>query len=67
MTTTDNSIEVQRALRKARAVLNARFALQRAFDKIDYDLDVVKPKINDLRADAAHGTLPAFVPDGMIE
>ena len=67
MTTTDNSIEVQRALRKARAVLNARFALQRAFDKIDYDLDVVKPKINDLRADAAQGQLPAFVPDGMIE
>jgi regulator of sigma D len=65
--TTDNSIEVQRALRKARAVLNARFALRRAFEKIDYDLDVVKPALNDLRSEAAQGALPAFVPDGVQE
>jgi hypothetical protein len=61
--TVNNSIEVQRALRKARAVLQARFALKRAFDKIDHDIDVVKPALDQLRQDAAQGQLPQFTVD----
>ncbi len=57
------SVELERALRKSKAVLSARFALKRAFDRIDYDLDVVRPAVSAIKNDAAVGELPEFVLD----
>jgi hypothetical protein len=56
----ENAVELERAIRKTRAILNARFALRRALQKIDFDLDVVKPALKEIRSDAAIGNLPVF-------
>jgi hypothetical protein len=54
----DNSVELIRAKRKTRAILAARFSLQRQLDRIDYDLDVIKPTLSEIEADAANGEVP---------
>jgi hypothetical protein len=54
----DNSVQLIRAKRKTRAILSARFALQRQLDRIDYDLDVIKPTLAEVDEAAANGTIP---------
>jgi hypothetical protein len=39
-----------RAEKKAAAVLRAELALRHAFERIDYDEDVIKPKLLEIRA-----------------
>lgn len=56
----DNSVELIRAKRKTRAVLAARFALQRQLDRIDYDLDVIQPKLAEVEDAAARGEIPVI-------
>jgi hypothetical protein len=58
--TEDNSVELQRAKRKTRAILTARFALRRQLDRIDYDLDVIKPTLAAVDEDAANGKIPVI-------
>ena len=56
----DNSIELARAKRKTRAILSARFALQRQLDRIDYDIDIVRPELSRIDEAAALGELPVI-------
>jgi hypothetical protein len=39
-----------RAERKAAAVLRAQLSLKHAVERIDYDFDVIKPKLEEIRA-----------------
>lgn len=56
----DNSTELVRVKRKTRAILAARFALQRVLDRIDYDIDVIKPTLASVEDDAANGKIPVI-------
>jgi hypothetical protein len=56
----DNSVELQRAKRKTRAVLGAQFALKRQLERIDYDLDVIKPTLAEVDEAAANGEIPVI-------
>ena len=56
----DNATELTRIKRKTRAILSARFALQRVLDRIDYDLDVIKPALAEVDDQAANGHLPVI-------
>ena len=54
----DNCRELERARRKTRAVLSARFALERQLKRIDYDIDVIRPALSRVDEGAANGELP---------
>jgi hypothetical protein len=50
--------ELLRARRKLVALERAKFALQQRFDKIDFEMDVIRPQIEALEEAAANGALP---------
>jgi hypothetical protein len=56
----DNSVELIRAKRKTRAILAARFSLERVLARIDYDLDVIKPTLAGVDEAAANGEIPVI-------
>ena len=46
--------------RKLKAIRRAEFALKQRFEKIDFELDVLKPQVQELEDQAAQGALPEF-------
>lgn len=46
---------------KYKALMAARFQLQKTWDRIDYTIDVVDPGVKALEQNAAQGELPEFV------
>lgn len=52
--------DLDRAVAKHRAWMNAQLALKQAWERIDFRFDVVKPSIKQLEEDAAQGELPDF-------
>jgi hypothetical protein len=46
--------------RKLVALKRAEFALKQRFEKIDFELDVLRPQIEELESLAAQGQLPEF-------
>jgi hypothetical protein len=56
----DSDIEITRARQKMSAAYRARFGLQQRFEKIDFELDVLKPKLKALEQGLVQGLLPEF-------
>lgn len=54
------SDELTRARRKLVALRRAEFRLKQRLDSIDYEIDVLKPQIEELDRRAAQGELPEF-------
>lgn len=52
--------ELVRARRKLVAIERAKFRLQQRLEAIDYELDVLKPQIEELERQALQGELPEF-------
>lgn len=56
--------ELLRARRKLVALKRAEYSLKQRFEKIDWELDVLREEIKQLEADAAQGELPEFTVGG---
>lgn len=52
--------ELLRARRKLVALRRAEYSLKQRFDKIDWELDVLREEIKALESAAAQGELPEF-------
>ena len=54
------SDELVKARRKLVALRRAEFRLRQRFEAIDFELDVLKPEIEELEQKVAQGELPEF-------
>ena len=52
--------EVTRARQKLTAAYRAQFNLKQRFEKIDFELDVLRPQLKELEAGLTQGLLPEF-------
>src|SRR5579872_2965084 len=56
--TMESDKEVTRARQKLTAAFRAQFSLKQRFEKIDFELDVIKPRLKELDNDLTKGVLP---------
>jgi hypothetical protein len=52
--------EVTRARQKLTAAYRAQFSLKQRFEKIDFELDTIKPALKQLETGLVQGILPEF-------
>ena len=57
------SDEILRARRKLLAYERTKFRLRQQMDRIDHELDVIKPLLSELERNAALGELPVYKVD----
>lgn len=56
----DSDKEVTRARQKITAYYRAKLRLKQRFDSVDFELDILKPKLKELEAGLTQGLLPEF-------
>lgn len=56
----DSGKEMTRSLRQASAAYRAQLRLKQRFESIDFELDILQPKLNEIKNGMTTGHLPEF-------